>query len=97
MKIKDLFGNNPKTWAKGVGARDKDNDAIDPKSDFACSWCLYGAARKCSNSDEEYMEISNKLNKEIKKRFGKFMTVSEFNDSEASFQDIMNLVISLNI
>jgi len=94
MKIKELLTDESK-WTKLYGARNENNDPVNPRSSEAVCWCLIGAYIKCygyGHNDEIYMRLRNKtleLNN---------IEIDSFNDSPTTtFADIRKLVEELDI
>jgi hypothetical protein len=89
--------NHPDNWTKNTFARDKDQRACFVLASQACSWCLYGALRRCNYDDYStpaekaeqdvvFHRAANLLNEEV----GDYM---EFNDAkEITHENILQLL-----
>lgn len=99
MKVKELLTDESK-WTTGSLARDFDGNNCTQKCPDACCWCLIGAIYKCYgflNSEpilsqvDRYIQQLHKQNPNIPQR------IVSFNDNYAKFEDIKNLVETLDI
>jgi hypothetical protein len=78
---------DPKRWAQGQFATDKDGGFVDPQSPHACRWCAYGAIMAVAGVGTTTLAMAA-LNSQVPRR----RHVVVFNDSaRTAHADILAL------
>jgi len=90
MKVQDILTDESR-WCKEHCAYDDQGNVVEPNSEDAVCWCLFGALAKVGlwNTNEE-----RRLTVEIKTRFG--VGVSTWND-KVTFPEVRALIEELDI
>ena len=95
MKVKELLSDESK-WTKGVLARTADGTACSPTSQHASCFCLLGAIDHCYAGSPCQIDISIV---KLKRAIGRVvkhtpipMTISQFNDYHATFEDLKKAI-----
>ena len=58
MKPSELL-SRPEAWCKGYSARNQMNDSVEPRSEQAVKWCMWGAMIRCNLSSPEHVDRLN--------------------------------------
>lgn len=91
MKVKDLLTNETK-WTTDYAARNMIGNEVSYKDPSACCWCMIGAIQRCYGPSVAE-DIMIKVRTHLGTRF-----ITHWNDDPIrSFQDVRNLVETLNI
>ena len=99
MKNARMLLDDENRWTKDVLARDNNNDPIEPKSPYACSWCLSGALMNvCKDNDDNDHTIDSlfiKLQSYICEMCPGYDLITPFNDAHSTLHsDVLELIDS---
>ena len=94
MKVKELLSDESK-WTQNAYARNEHENVVGYNDTMAVRWCLIGAINVCYPTLEEYAQVKQKLNDELRKRSGSSDAVY-FNDGR-TFEEVKGLVELLDI
>lgn len=99
MKVKDLL-DSPDKWCEDDFARHADGNVVEPDDPTACQWCLAGAVIKCYADENERERILCLIAGKIEEDFNGDNAVGSvicWNDECATFQDVRELTLELDI
>ena len=96
MKLKELFGPNGENWTKRTGARDINGYSTTLDNPLAVSFCLVaGLTKYYLNNYIVWQSVRVYINKIKKNPYS--LSISCWNDNEAEWKDIRELIETLDL
>lgn len=94
MKVHELL-SDPSKWTQEAAARDITGEWVSPPSATAVCYCSLGAIEKCYPND--YYRMRRKLEKYLEENYGDHRVVRWNDDSERTYEEVLQVFKTLDI